>query len=209
MSKRIPYDAFAARVYRVLLDPLIRPLRSKIVRLCREIGAREVLDIASATGVQCRMLVKAGMAVTGVDLSEAMIAAARRNGKRNVRYIQGSAYALPFADGSFDACLLSLALHEHKEEERKIMLDEALRVLRPDGHLVIADYMRPPHTVFHIPWRVIRFIEGVAGPEHRVGFRDFMRRNGIEGFLRRYGLTPLHRTSSHFNTLGVSVIRKG
>lgn len=208
MFKRIPYGVFVARVYRALLDPLIRPLRSKIVGLCRELGVGEVLDIASATGAQCRMLAEAGLYATGVDLSEAMIAIARQSGGRNVRYISASAYTLPFADGSFDACLLSLALHEHSEEERKIMLDEALRALRPDGHLIIADYSKPPHTILHAPWHVIRFIEGIAGPEHRTGFRDFMHRGGLTGLLERHGLTPNQQIYSHCNTLGVVVIQK-
>ena len=130
MAETTPYDASAARIYRTLFDPLIRPLRPKIVRLCRELGAREVLDIASATGAQCRALARADLCATGVDLSEAMIVVARQSSGRNVRYIVASAYALPFADASFDVCLLSLALHEHREEERRTMLEEALRVLR-------------------------------------------------------------------------------
>jgi ubiquinone/menaquinone biosynthesis C-methylase UbiE len=208
MFKRVPYDTFAVRVYRVLLDPLIRPLRSKIVRLCRELGVGEVLDIASATGVQCRMLAEAGMCATGVDLSEAMIAAARKSDGRNARYIIASAYSLPFADASFDACLLSLALHEHSEEEREIMLDEALRVLRPDGHLVVADYSKPPHTILHIPWYVIRFIEGIAGAAHRAGFHDFMRRGGLAGLLERHALTSVRQARSHLGTIGIAVVRR-
>jgi len=34
----------------------------------------KILDIASATGAQCRMLGRAGIEATGLDLSEPMIA---------------------------------------------------------------------------------------------------------------------------------------
>ena len=206
--KMISYEAFTVCVYRRLLDPLIRPLRARIVRLCRELGVGKILDIASATGAQCRMLGRAGIEATGLDLSEPMIAGAQRGALRNVHYVQGSAYALPFADADFEACLLSLALHEHSEEERRIMLEEALRVLRPHGYLIIADYTKPSHTFLHVPWHMIRFIEGIAGGTHRAGFHDFMRQGGLDGLLARHSLKPIHRVRSHFGTMGIAVARK-
>ena len=106
MARMTAYDAFAVGVYTALIDPLVWPLRQKIVRLCRELDVREVLDIASGTGALCRMLARAGMQATGIDLSEAMIAAARRHGGRNVCYLRGSAFHLPFTKDSFDASLL-------------------------------------------------------------------------------------------------------
>jgi len=84
MPKMISYEGFAVCVYRRLLDPLIRPLRVRIVRLCRELGVGKILDIASATGAQCRMLGRAGIEVIGLDLSEPMIADAQRGALRNV-----------------------------------------------------------------------------------------------------------------------------
>ncbi|HUT87624.1 MAG TPA: class I SAM-dependent methyltransferase, partial [Candidatus Heimdallarchaeota archaeon] len=158
------------------------------------------------TGAQCRLLARAGMAATGVDLSEAMIVAARRHGGRNVRYLHGSAFHLPFAKGSFDASLLLLALHEHNEEERGLMLVEALRVVRPDGYLLIADYTVPNYPSFHIPWQTIRLIEGLAGAEHRAGFRDFVARGGLAGLLTRHELAPAHKSHSHSGAIGIAVI---
>jgi len=64
----------------------------------------KILGIASATGAQCRMLGRAGIEATGLDLSEPMIAGAHRGALRNVHYVQGSSYALPFADADFYAC---------------------------------------------------------------------------------------------------------
>ena len=206
MARMTSYDAFAVGVYTALIDPLVWPLRQKIVRLCRELDVREVLDIASATGAQCRLLARAGMTATGVDLSETMIASARRHGGRNVRYLRDSAFHLPFANGSFDASLLLLALHEHNEEERELMLSEALRVVRPGGYLLIADYTLPNHPCFHIPWQTIRLIEGLAGAQHRAGFRDFVARGGLGGFLKRHELAPVHRSHSHSCAIGIAVI---
>jgi len=207
MAPMATYDALAVAVYRALIDPLVWPLRQKVVRLCRELDARTVLDIASATGAQCRLLARAGTNATGVDLSREMIASARRRGGRNVRYVCGSAFDLPFERGSFDASLLLLALHEHGKEERARMLAEALRVVSPGGHLVIADYTRPEPPRFNIPWQTIRLIEGLAGPQHRAGFRDFVARGGLVGLLERHGLAPTGQGRSHAGAIGIAVIR--
>ena len=201
------YGNGAVLNYRVLIDPMIHPLRPKIVEICRDLGVRDVLDIASGTGTQCRMLGRIGMQATGVDLAEAMIDASRRRGGRNTDYVLGSACKLPFSDDSFDACLFLLALHEHPESERSVMIEEALRVLRPDGHLVIADFVQPARSQLHFPWHVIRFIEHTAGEEHHAGFLDYVGRGCLNGLLRRHDLTARHKEPSHFGTIGIAIAR--
>jgi len=197
------------RIYRALIDPLLRPLRPKIVRICRDLNARDVLDIATATGAQCRALGRAGLHATGLDLSEPMIAAARRRGGRNATYVAGSAYELPFDDGSFDAVLLLLALHEHTEDERSVMVLEALRVLRPGGALVLAEYAEPRRPALHVPWQVIRLVEETAGAEHRAGFRDFVARGGLDGLVERHGLSVQSKVPSHFGTIAIVTVVDG
>lgn len=48
--------------------------------------------------------------------------------------------ALPFADGSFDVVTSAMAIHNiHSVDARVRAVDEAMRVLRPGGQLLIAD----------------------------------------------------------------------
>jgi len=207
MAWKTRYGRGAVFNYRVVIDPMIYPLRPKIVKICRQLGAQEVLDIACGTGAQCRMLGRAGIQATGVDLAEAMIEAAQRLGGSNTDYVLGSATELPFSDGSFDACLLLLALHEHQESERVVILREALRVLRPEGHLVIADFAEPEHPAAHLPWRVIRFIEHTAGDEHNAGFLDFVDRGCLNSLVERHDLAVVGEAQSHFGTIRIAVVR--
>ena len=206
MAWKTRYGSLAVRLYRALIDPPLWPLRPKIVQICRELEACDVLDIASATGAQCRVLGQAGIRATGVDLSEAMIQAAQHRGGKNTTYVLGSAYELPFPDGSFDASLLILALHEHSDKERSIMLREAFRVLRPAGALIIAEYTAPSRTRLHVPWQVIRLIERTAGIDHSAGFRDFVARGCLDGLIERHGLNALGESPSHFGTIGIATI---
>jgi ubiquinone/menaquinone biosynthesis C-methylase UbiE len=206
MADRVPYDARATRFYRGVIDPLLWPLRPRIVRLCRDLGAQNVLDIATATGAQCRALGRAGIHATGLDLSEAMIDAARRRGGKGTTYVAGSAYELPFDDGAFDAVLLLLALHEHTEPERSIMIREALRVLQTCGALILAEFAEPRRPALHFPWQVIRLIEGTAGEEHSAGFRDFVAKGSLRGLLQRHGLAEVRPAHSHFGTIDIATI---
>jgi SAM-dependent methyltransferase len=49
--------------------------------------------------------------------------------------------ALPFADGSFDVVTSALAIHNLPSPEgRSRAVDEAMRVLRPGGQLLVADF---------------------------------------------------------------------
>lgn len=86
------------------------------------------LDIAAAV---------APGAVTGVDFGQSQIDAASQaaaaRGISNTRFVQGSAYELPFADGSFDR-VFSHALLEHLAQPARA-LAEFFRVLRPGGVL--------------------------------------------------------------------------
>ncbi|MGB2983703.1 MAG: class I SAM-dependent methyltransferase [Candidatus Bipolaricaulia bacterium] len=201
------YGPGAVLTYRGLIDPLISPLRPKITRICFDLKAGNVLDIASGTGAQCRRLHQVGIQATGIDFAEPMITAARRHSDSGIRFVHGSAYELPFEDDAFDACLLVLALHEHPEANRTVMIEEAFRVMRPGGHLIVADFCEPAHPALHVPWQVIRLIENTAGDEHNAGFRDFVSRGCLAGLIERHGLTASHTMPSHFGTIGIAIVR--
>lgn len=199
------YARLAVRVYSWLIDPLLRSLRPRVVEICRSLNLKSVLDVASATGAQCIWLDRAGIKATGIDLSEAMIARARRRSPPTIRYVQGSAFELPFDGDTFEGVLLLLALHEHSESERLAMLSEAKRVLAPSGRLILAEYAPPQNAATSLSWRTIRFIEWLAGGDHRLNFREFVSKGGIHGLESRASLKVLERRSSHRGTIEVIV----
>lgn len=103
-----------------------------------------VLDIGCGAGVDSLVaahLVGAGGRVVGIDVTPAMIARARANlarlGWSQVSFQEGEAEALPFPDSDFDAVIsngvFNLTLNKAKA------LQEAHRVLKPGGRLMLAD----------------------------------------------------------------------
>lgn len=100
-----------------------------------------------------------GGTALGVDPSPDAIRRARHTTtESNCRFAEGTAQALPPADDTFDVVVTSLMLHHLPEADRELAVAEMFRVLRPGGHLLVAE-LRPPTTRI-----VSRLIRPVASP---------------------------------------------
>ena len=105
----------------------------------------DVLDLASGDGVFAELIAGRARSVTCVDISAAVIQAARRRlaSYPNVAFHLGDMHQLPFAEASFDHVFAMHALSYSAEPAR--LLTEAARLLRPGGRLVIAVLHRHQH----------------------------------------------------------------
>ena len=81
--------------------------------LLPDFAGRRVLDLGCGYGWHCLYALEHGAAaVTGVDISEKMLAVAReKTGNGDVRYIRAAMEDVDFPDAAFDVALSSLALH--------------------------------------------------------------------------------------------------
>jgi ubiquinone/menaquinone biosynthesis C-methylase UbiE len=101
----------------------------------------EVLEVAVGTGLNLPCY-PGGVTLTGLDLSEGMLAIARdRAGRlgRPVSLRQGSAHDLPFAGASFDAVVCTFGLCAIPDPATAV--GEMARVLRPGGRLILVDHV--------------------------------------------------------------------
>ena len=86
-----------------------------------------------------------GTTIKGLDISDDMIAIARRNAKEygltdRVEYVKGDACKMPFEDAYFDAVFSNGSLHEWAHPED--ILNEIARVLKPGGKYCVSDLRR-------------------------------------------------------------------
>jgi len=101
-----------------------------------------VVDIAVGTGLLAREIIAITHdrgSVIGVDLSEAMLAIARR--KLGIMLVQAAAEALPLATGSADVVTMGYALRHIAD--LPAAFSEALRILRPGGTIVLLEISAP------------------------------------------------------------------
>jgi SAM-dependent methyltransferase len=122
---------------RRLLDLLDR------VGVCR--GAERVLDLACGPGRHLTALARSGAVVVGLDLSRALLHAARERGAGVLT--RGDMRRLPFRARSFDAVLNLFTSFGYfaADAEHEAVLGEVARVLRPGGRFVL-DFLNAPHV---------------------------------------------------------------
>lgn len=107
-----------------------------------------ILDVAGGTGTSAAALRARGTRVVVCDISEGMVEVGR--GKYpEIEFVQGSATDLPFEDNTFDAVTVSFGIRNFDDVSRA--LREMLRVTKPGGRLVIAEFSTPlaPVRPFH------------------------------------------------------------
>jgi SAM-dependent methyltransferase len=137
--------------------PLAEPLTTSIRLLGRPSG--RLLDLGCGTGAQTVAFRDAGWDVTGIDLSEDMLARARARG---LDVLCADATALPFDDETFDA-VVSLWTHTDLDDFAAAISDAA-RVLRPGAPLVYVG----AHPCFVGPHS--RFVGAQGVPELHSGY---------------------------------------
>jgi len=128
--------------------PHMRLMRHMVASRAVQMASKgEAVDLGCGPG-QLVMAI-AGQApdlhVTGVDLSDEMLAQANENAQNaslatQVSFRPGDAQQIPFPDGSLDLVVSTMSLHHWSDPVA--VLNEIARVLRPGGSFLILDLRR-------------------------------------------------------------------
>ena len=142
------FDGVASR-YDFLNDLLslgrTKAWRKSVTAIIAPKAGMQILDIAAGTGSSSRPLVDKGAQVTALDFSDGMLAQGRKQNK-DIKFVQGDALKLPFADNFFDVTTISFGLRN--TNDTSLALKEALRVTKSGGRIVIAEFSHPTNRVF-------------------------------------------------------------
>jgi 2-polyprenyl-3-methyl-5-hydroxy-6-metoxy-1,4-benzoquinol methylase len=145
----------------------------------------KLLDVGCASGYYSVAFAKAGGRATGIDISEASIALARRRAEREsvagtCEFLQGDMRSLSIREGDYDAAVMTEVL-EHVREQSEV-LEQVFRALRPGGVLVLTT----PHAFDELPRRQRFRHRNTPKPEaagvevQRLGTNPFVTESGIE-----------------------------
>lgn len=164
----------------------------------------KVLDIGCGTGILTRLAAGAvgqeGEA-RGIDPAPDMIRIARQEAHAAgsaARFELAAIERLPFPDGTFDAAFLSFVIHCLPSGVKAIGLEEAWRVLKPGGRLVVVDLDRPQSRILRAliwPFGASRF------------FGDNLR-GRVSGLLREAGFAPVIEVGRWRDLVAVRVAHK-
>ncbi len=137
------FDDVAERYDRtndVLSAGRTRRWRREVTRAVDPRPGQRVLDLAAGTGTSAEPVRRAGADVVACDFSLGMLHVGRRR-LPQLAFVAGDALSLPFADGSFDAVMISFGLRNVADVDAA--LGEMLRVTRPGGRLVVCEFSAP------------------------------------------------------------------
>lgn len=134
-------DVMSVGIHRIWKDAMMDWLAPR--------PGQQLLDVAGGTGdISFRFLKRAGAGhATVLDLTESMLVEGRKRAEAeqmgaSLDWVVGDAMNLPFADNSFDVYTISFGIRNVTRPQEA--LNEAYRVLRPGGRLMVLEFSQIP-----------------------------------------------------------------
>jgi ArsR family transcriptional regulator len=169
----------------------------------RLVPAITVADLGAGEGLISQLIANRAERVWCIDNSVKMVEVgtelARKNGLANLSYRLGDIEKVPLPDGSVDLAILSQALHHASHPQTAV--DEAHRILKPGGQLLVLDLKE--HN-----FEKARDLYG----DLWLGFKE----SALHGFLKQAGFQQVDVSAvsredkePHFETLLASGLRGG
>ena len=161
-----------------------------------------IADLGAGEGLVSQLLAQRASQVWCIDNSPRMVEVgtelAKKNGLANLAYKLGDIERVPLTDKSVDLAILSQALHHAQHPQTAV--NEAWRILRPGGQLLILDLAEhsfaKARELYADVW---------------LGFRE----SALHSFLKKAGFTKVEVTAvaretaePHFETLLASGVKK-
>ncbi|MBO6853143.1 MAG: bifunctional demethylmenaquinone methyltransferase/2-methoxy-6-polyprenyl-1,4-benzoquinol methylase UbiE [Marivivens sp.] len=147
-------DVMSVGIHRVWKDAMMDWLAPRPGQL--------LLDVAGGTGdISFRFLKRAGSGhATVLDLTESMLVEGRKRAEAaqmgaSLDWVVGDAMKLPFADNSFDVYTISFGIRNVTRPQEA--LNEAYRVLRPGGRLMVLEFSHIPNRMMQKAYDLYSF----------------------------------------------------
>ncbi|MFX0113842.1 MAG: class I SAM-dependent methyltransferase [Candidatus Hodarchaeota archaeon] len=174
-------------LYDWVVERFLKRSKARIAQSIQRSLLYPALDIGCGSGKQCSLITREDDLVIGLDIDNRMLQYGHSKYKK-VCFICADAAITPFRDSSFRGIILSYALHEHKSSFRDQLIQEADRLLASNGRLIILDFDSAWKERSIIAYILIYLIERIAGKEHFLNGREFLRQGGLSAFVRRTNL---------------------
>ena len=207
-------DVMSGGVHRIWKDAMMDWLAPR--------PGQRLLDVAGGTGdISFRFLKRAGSGhSTVLDITESMLVEGRKRAEAEsmhdqLDWVVGDAMALPFPDNTFDVYTISFGIRNVTRPQDA--LNEAYRVLRPGGRLMVLEFSQLPNPMmqkaydaysFNVIPRMGQIIAGDRDSYQYLveSIRNFPDQETFLGMVRAAGFDNAKYRNL---TLGVAALHSG
>ena len=198
MSNALPNDAVGPAAGKAGLGDFLHSLtltvgRGPVAEMMTDLAAAtpedRLLDVGCGPGAAVRAAARRGADATGIDPSRSALSIARfitrRRGIRNAAFLEGTAEAIPLADGAATVAWAISSTHHWSDVDAG--LAELHRVLAPGGRILLAERLTPPGATGHSAEHGMN-VEKIAALEEKVASAGF---RGVRSEQHRAGRRTL------------------
>ena len=188
---------FTAKIYDPIFYLPLRSIRIAVMNELLKYKEKIILDLCCGTGNQIKLLSKHGFRnLYCLDISDSMLEIAKRNDS-SIKIYNEDATKTSFNNASFDVVIISFAIHEKDRNTQQALIDEAYRIIKKDGFILVVDYVFDNKTT-KFGRILISIIERIAGREHYRNFKSYIQNKGLLSLLKKdnFKLIKYKRMSS-------------
>ena len=195
---------FIARIYDPIFYLALKPIRIAVMNELLEYKEKRILDLCCGTGNQLKLLSKHGFRnLYCLDISDSMLEIAKRSDS-SIKIYNEDATKTNFDNASFDVVIISFAIHEKDRNTQQALINEAYRIIKKDGLMLVADYVFDNKTT-KFSRILISIIERIAGGEHYRNFKNYIHNKGLLSLIKKdkFKLIKYNRMSSGAVTISI------
>jgi len=203
-SKMKSNNGFIAKIYDPIFYLALKPIRIAVMNELLKYKEKIILDLCCGTGNQIKLLSKHGFRnLSCLDISDSMLEIAKR-GNSSIKIYKEDATNTNFDDASFDVVILSFAIHEKDRNTQQALMNEAYRIIKKDGLMLVVDYVFDNKTT-KFGKILVSIIERIAGGEHDRNFKNYIQNKGLLSLIKKdkFKLIKYNRMSSGAVTISI------
>lgn len=156
-----------------LVDIFLKPSKRRLVQEINSLPFGYLLDIGVGNGSHLHLY--RSHKITAIDTSRKMLEAAGKRNRSAIELLQMNGEKLSFRDQSFDYIILSHVIAVVDNPEK--LLEEAYRVLKPNGQVFILNHFTPKNWLRHVD-------HALAQVSKLFHFKSVFHMNGLEAIKK-------------------------